>query len=248
MTGHAVPQMEVRLTPKLRQLAERLTVSGAHDNVALLRKTATKEELMVRGKRLLAAAVVVCAAIALMIPVAFGADGGRHASASKAAVARKGKGIKRARVKLTPSTPQLAACMPRAKVNVEVHLVTDQTGRDKFEFRARGLPPRRDFTIFLLQFAGPPFGAAEYIGDFHSDKRGRANQVLWLIVQEAFSSTIVNGTRVRVDLNQIGAWFADPKEDDFCLGPTSPTTPFDGDNSAGVQAFNSAQSTPLPAP
>ena len=43
-------------------------------------------------------------------------------------------------------------------------------------------------------------------------------------------------------------WFADPKDDDFCLGPNSPVTPFDGDNEAGVQAFNSAKADPLPAP
>ena len=69
-----------------------------------------------------------------------------------------------------------------------------------------------------------------------------------LIVDEAFSSTLVNGPRVRVDLNQVGMWFADPADDDFCLGPNSPVTPFDGDNEAGVQAFNSADTTPLPAP
>lgn len=32
-----------------------------------------------------------------------------------------------------------------------------------------------------------------------------------LIVQEAFSSTLVSGSRMRVDLNRIGVWFADPK-------------------------------------
>ena len=64
----------------------------------------------------------------------------------------------------------------------------------------------------------------------------------------AFSSTLVNGNRVRVDLNQVGMWFADPKDDDFCLGANSPVTPFDGDNAAGVQALNSNGETPLPAP
>jgi hypothetical protein len=75
-----------------------------------------------------------------------------------------------------------------------------------------------------------------------------ADNTFRLIVQEAFASTLVKGTRVRVDLNQVGAWFADPAADDFCLGPGSPVTPFDGDNEAGVQAFNSAHTTPLPPP
>ena len=68
-----------------------------------------------------------------------------------------------------------------------------------------------------------------------------------LIVDEAFSSTLVNGQRVRVDLNRVGIWFADPADDDFCLGPGSrPVTPFDGDNEAGVQAFNSANAARCP--
>ena len=149
---------------------------------------------------------------------------------------------------LTPSTPALAKCMPHARVDVTVKLTTDQKGFDVFDIRAQGLPPNTDFTTFLLQFAGSPFGAAEYIGDFTSNQQGRAHNTFKLIVQEAFASTLVNGARVRVDLNQIGAWFADPAGDDFCLGPNSPVTPFDGDNEAGVQAFNSANTTPLPAP
>ena len=149
---------------------------------------------------------------------------------------------------LTPSSAQLAACMPHAKVNVEVSLETDRIGFDSFQVHASGLPPKTDFTVFLLEKAGSPFGAAEYIGDISSDEKGRATNQFHLIVQEAFSSTLVNGKRVRVDLNQVGMWFADPAADDFCLGPNSPVTPFDGDNEAGVQAFNSANTTPLPAP
>jgi hypothetical protein len=153
-----------------------------------------------------------------------------------------------ARLKLTPSSPALQACMPKASVDVKVGLTTDQIGFDTFRINARGLPPRRSFTVFLLEQAGAPFGAAEYIGDFTTDRRGHARNAFRLIVAEAFSSTIVNGQRVRVDLNRVGAWFADPKDDDFCLGPNSPVTPFDGDDEAGVQAFNSANSEPLPNP
>lgn len=149
---------------------------------------------------------------------------------------------------LTPSSSQLAACMPRARVDVTVALRTDKLGFDVFTVDASGLPPNRAFTTFLLEQAGAPFGAAEYIGDFSSDAYGKAHNTFRLIVQEAFASTLVNGNRVRVDLNQVGAWFADPTGDDFCLGPNSPVTPFDGDGEAGVQAFNSANTSPLPAP
>jgi hypothetical protein len=152
------------------------------------------------------------------------------------------------RLALTPSSPQLAQCMPDARVTVAVKLTTDKQGADKFAIDARHIAPNRDYTVFLLEQAGAPFGAAEYIGDLSTNAEGNGNAEFHLIVQEAFSSTIVNGQRVRVDLNRVGMWFADPKGDDFCLGPNSPVTPFDGDNEAGVQAFNSANADPLPAP
>ncbi len=151
-------------------------------------------------------------------------------------------------LELTPSSAQLAECMPDAALDVTVKLTTDKRGFDSFEIRAHNLPPDRDFTVFLLEKAGAPFGAAEYIGDFSTNQDGEGHNVFKLIVQEAFSSTLVNGQRVRVDLNRIGVWFADPLDDDFCLGPNSPVTPFDGDNEAGVQAFNSANADPLPVP
>ena len=153
-------------------------------------------------------------------------------------------------LRLTPSTPQLADCMPRARVKVTVRSTVDRIGFDKFKVRARGLAPNRDYTVFLLETAGPPFGAAEYIGDITSDKKGNASNQFNLIVDEAFASTLVNGQRTRVDLNRVGMWFADPADDDFCPATpnTDKTTPFDGDNEAGVQAFNSANTQPLPAP
>ena len=152
-------------------------------------------------------------------------------------------------LELTPSSTQLAGCMPDATLSVAVKLTTDKAGFDRFQIHAHHLPPDRDFTVFLLEQPGAPFGAAEYIGDFSTNKNGDGQNTFNLIVQEAFSSTIVNGQRVRVDLNEVGVWFADPADDDFCLGPGGgPVTPFDGDNEAGAQAFNSANTEPLPAP
>lgn len=150
-------------------------------------------------------------------------------------------------LQLTPSSPQLAQCMPDADVEVTVKLTTAKKGFDIFDIRARHIAPDRDYTVFLLEQAGAPFGAAEYIGDLSTNSQGNGRAEFRLIVQEAFSSTLVDGKRVRVDLNRVGMWFADPKDDEFCL-PGSGATPFDGDNEAGVQAFNSANAAPLPAP
>ncbi|MEO8753839.1 MAG: hypothetical protein ABI624_14305 [Casimicrobiaceae bacterium] len=160
-----------------------------------------------------------------------------------------GDDVEKVRLALTPSSAQLAECMPEATLDVTVELRTENVGFDRFKIRAHNLPPRRDFAVFLIEQAGAPFGAAEYIGDFSTNENGDADNTFALIVQEAFASTIVNGQRVRADLNEVGVWFADPAADDFCLGAgAGAVTPFDGDNEAGVQVFNSANADPLPAP
>jgi hypothetical protein len=148
---------------------------------------------------------------------------------------------------LTPSSAVLKKCMPKAKVKIKVELKTDAVGFDEFNISAKGLPKYTPFTVFLLEQADSPFGAAEYIGDITTDNKGRASNQYKLIVEEAFSSPLVNGQRVRKELNQVGMWFADPAGDDFCFGKgKGPITPFDGDDEAGVQAFNSRYTAPLP--
>ena len=152
-------------------------------------------------------------------------------------------------LKLDPSSDQLAACLPGATVAVKVRQTTDTIGFDFFQIEARKLKPNTAFTVFLLEQAASPFGAAEYIGDVFTDSKGNGFNTFRLIVSEAFSSTLdAQGVRHRVDLNRVGMWFADPADDDFCLGANSPVTPFDGDNEAGVQVFNSRNAEPLPAP
>ena len=149
------------------------------------------------------------------------------------------------RFSLAPSSDAIKRCLPHAKVNVKVELLTDATGRDVFTVDASGLKPNTSYTTFLLEVPGSPFGAAEYFGDVDSDKYGKAHAQFTLIVEEAFASTIVDGKRVRAELNHVGMWFADPADDDICFGKgKGPITPFDGDNEAGVQAFNSANALP----
>jgi hypothetical protein len=149
------------------------------------------------------------------------------------------------RFKLAPSNDQLAKCMPKVKVNVAVALETDAKGFDVFDVTMTGAPANTSFTVFLLEVPASPFGAAEYIGDVNTDKKGTGVAELKLIVEEGFSSTIVGKDRVRKELNHVGMWFADPAADDFCLGKGGgAVTPFDGDNEAGVQAFNSSNSLP----
>ena len=193
---------------------------------------------------LIAGAVFVVAAAATTVALA--ATGTTHRAAAGAHHARRADDVQ---LNLTPSSPQLAACMPNAQLTFRVSLTGDRHGADRVEVQGHGLPANTDFTIFLLQQPGAPFGAAEYIGDLSSDAGGNAHTDLQLIVGEAFASTLVGPFRTRVDLNSVGVWFADPTGDDFCLGQgNGAVTPFDGDGQAGVQAFNSANADPLPQP
>src|SRR5450631_666037 len=144
---------------------------------------------------------------------------------------------KQAKIALAPSSQQLARCFPKARARVNVDLTTNTKGFDTFTITATGLKPKTDFTVFLLEKSGAPFGAAEYIGDVTTDKRGNAVNAFKLIVAEAFAFN--NATGSRTDLNAVGVWFADEKDDDGCLGVNSPVTGFDGDGKAGVQMLNS---------
>jgi hypothetical protein len=159
------------------------------------------------------------------------------ASASSTASSTAPAATPQVRLHLKPSSPQLAYCFPYAKAKVTVDLTTEAKGKDKFRIDASGLKPNTAFTVFLIEKSGAPFGAAEYIGDFDTNRYGNAHNTFKLIVEEAFAFN--NETQDRTDLNSVGVWFADPKDDDGCLGAGSPVTGFDGDASAGVQMLNS---------
>jgi hypothetical protein len=173
--------------------------------------------------------------------------GGCLAAAALASTALAGAASadgKQLRFDLTPSSAAIASCLPHAKAEVKVNLTTEEDGFDRFSIKASGLVPNQSYTVFLLEQPGNPFGAAEYIGDFSADRYGNGRGRFRLIVEEAFSSTLVGKDRVRAELNHVGFWFADPTADDQCIDGGGPVTPFDGDNEAGVQVMNSAKALP----
>ena len=161
---------------------------------------------------------------------------GNSADPVSQALSAKGS-TPRAQLTLKPSTPKLQACFPKAEAKVTVDLTTATKGFDTFTITAKGLRPKTDFTVFLLEQSGSPFGAAEYFGDFTTNAKGEGVGQFRLIVEEAFAFN--NVTQQRTDLNAVGVWFADEKDDDDCLGAGSPVTGFDGDGKAGVQMLNS---------
>lgn len=183
-----------------------------------------------------AAAVLASVGTAILGSAAYSAPASPAANSvpSTASVA-KGK-YKTLKLTMVPSSKKLAACYPKARATAYVALTTDLLGFDTVTVRASGLRPRTQFTLFFLEHAGNPFGAAEYFGDFSTDKYGYGQASFRLIAEEAFALDVVRKTRT--DLNSMGFWFADEKADDKCLGTDSPVTPFDGDGKAGVQMMN----------
>ncbi len=180
---------------------------------------------------IIATAVAAAALTAGGTGVALGQSPSTRAAPANASAA------KTVSLKLEASSPQLKDCFPYAKANVKVALTTDAIGKDTFTINASGLKAKTDFTVFLIEKAGAPFGAVEYIGDITTDQYGSTKNTFDLIAEEAFAFD--NETGVRKELNSVGFWFADPKDDDGCLGVGSPETQFDGDASAGVQMMNS---------
>lgn len=135
------------------------------------------------------------------------------------------------------SAPALQRCFPHARASVTVELTTEKKGFDTVKLHVDHLRAKTTFTVFLIEQAGAPFGAAEYIGDFTTDRYGHASISYRVIAEEAFAFN--NVTKSRTDLNSVGFWFADPLDDDDCVGAGGQPTGFDGDASAGVQVMNS---------
>jgi len=151
---------------------------------------------------------------------------------------------------LVPASNAIANCLPNASATVTVFSRDELRGVDTLDLKAEGLRPNTSFTVFLCELPNPPFGAAEYIGEFTTNAVGRGSMRVDAIINEAFSSTMVGSERVRKELNHIVIWFADPADDDFCPGPANTIiTPFDGDGVAGITVLSSKNflpSAPLP--
>src|SRR3954447_1015269 len=101
------------------------------------------------------------------------------------------KGLSRAPVPTSTSTPaepasalSLSARRPLVLVGTRAADLSWPAEMPQRTIHARGLQPRTDFTVFLLQQARSPFGAAEYIGDFATDSRGRPANRFDLTVED----------------------------------------------------------------
>lgn len=146
---------------------------------------------------------------------------------------------------LVPAADVIANCFPDARAKVTVLLKAEEAGTDTFTLTAKRFRPNTTFAVFLTELPAAPFGATQYIGDLTTNAGGRGTLQVNAIIQEAFVSQVINGQRVRKDLNHIVIWFADPADAGDCFAPAGvPNTPFDGDGVAGPAAVSSKNALP----
>ena len=151
---------------------------------------------------------------------------------------------------LAPAADVIANCFPDAKAKVTILLRADEVGTDTFTLTAKRFRPNTTFAVFLTELPVAPFGAVQYIGDLSTNAGGKGSVQVNAIIEEAFVSQVINGQRVRKDLNHVVLWFADPADAGDCFAPAAvPNTPFDGDGVAGpavVSSKNALPGAPLP--
>jgi hypothetical protein len=144
---------------------------------------------------------------------------------------------------LVPASDAIANCtsMPNPAARVTVFPREEIRGLDTLYLHASGLRPNTAFAVFLTQMPIPPFGAVQYIGDFTTNAAGIGHVRVDAIIDEAFAFNNITG--VRIELNHVVFWFADPNADEQCV-PGSAPGHFDGDNSSGVAAMSSKNFLP----
>src|SRR5262245_31183213 len=85
---------------------------------------------------------------------------------------------------LVPASDAIKACLPNASATLTVFPKGELRGVDTLDLKAKGLPPKTTFTVFLTNLANIPFGASQY----KLENRGRliafALKCGWVNIEE----------------------------------------------------------------
>jgi len=159
-----------------------------------------------------------------------------------------------------------AGCVPDARADVSV---TSKGSVEVMNVKAEGLPPKTEFDLFVIQVPNSPFGLSWYQGDVETNGAGRANATF--VGRFSIETFIVapgvpqpaptphgaldadtNPTTKPVHTFHLGLWFNSPTDavNAGCLPNTNPlpTTPFNGDHTAGPQVLSTQQFAPTEGP
>src|SRR5215207_1316299 len=151
-------------------------------------------------------------------------------------------------------------CLKGAKAHVDVR--TTATDQQVMDVSVNHAPKNTEFELFVTQQPNKPFGISWYQSDFETNNQGNGEvQARGIFSEELFAVAPGSVKAPQVDdldakknpefksvhTFHLGLWFGSPEEakDAGCSGTV---TPFDGDHSAGIQAFSTRNFPKLEGP
>jgi hypothetical protein len=151
-------------------------------------------------------------------------------------------------------------CLKGAKANVDVR--TTSTDNQIMDVSVNHAPKNTEFELFVTQQPNSPFGISWYQSDFETNNQGHGEvRARGIFSEELFAVApgVVNAPQVDdldaeknpafapVHTYHLGLWFGSPEEAQAAGCPAN-VTPFDGDHSAGIQAFSTRNFPALHGP
>jgi hypothetical protein len=132
----------------------------------------------------------------------------------------------------------------------------------------QGLPPNREFDLFVIQIPNAPFGMAWYQGDIETDANGEGHQLFvgrfsietFIVAQPPadqpapvvhnqppFPDASSNPATEPIHTYHLGLWFGSPQAAQAGGCPNT-VTRFNGDHRAGIQALSTRTFPTLQGP
>jgi len=151
-------------------------------------------------------------------------------------------------------------CLEDARAHVNV--ITTATDQQIMDVTVNHAPANTEFELFVTQQPNSPFGISWYQSDFETNNQGHGEvRARGIFSEELFAVApgSVNAPQVDdldaeknpafapVHTYHLGLWFGSPEEAQAAGCPAN-VTPFDGDHSAGIQAFSTRNFPALHGP
>src|SRR5215216_1158938 len=151
-------------------------------------------------------------------------------------------------------------CLKGAKANVDVR--TTATDQQIMDVSVNHAPKNTEFELFVTQQPNSPFGVSWYQADFTTNNQGNGEVRARGIFSEelfVFAPGVVKAPQVDdqdakknpefkpVHTFHLGLWFGSPEEAKDA-GCSDTVTAFDGDHTAGIQAFSTRNFRNLKGP
>jgi hypothetical protein len=151
-------------------------------------------------------------------------------------------------------------CLEDARAHVNV--ITTATDQQIMDVTVNHAPANTEFELFVTQQPNSPFGISWYQSDFETNNQGHGEvRARGIFSEELFAVApgSVNAPQVDdldaetnpafapVHTFHLGLWFGSPEEAQAAGCPAN-VTPFDGDHSAGIQAFSTRNFPALHGP